>query len=101
MSPDKRKKTPWSENLPGLRFWKVWRKEIPEITRYLSLPQKEVVSLKISFRGENDFLAIMKRYNDEQKVEVIFGSGPDFIGCLLGLEVAIDQDKWRLDRYAN
>lgn len=101
MPQDKGKKLVQSEIYPGERLWDELRQTVEEVARYLALPAKGVVSLKLSYRGENDWLAVMKRYNEEDKVEVVFGSGASWVACLIGLEVAIEQNKWRLDRWAN
>ncbi len=101
MSLDRNEHGEQLQIFPGSRLWQEFRKEIEEVTRYLSLPAKGIVSLKLSYRGDKDWLAIMKRYNDQDKIEVLFGSGSSFVGALLGLEVSIEHDKWRLDRWAN
>jgi hypothetical protein len=61
----------------------------------------DLISLKVSCRGQHDYLAIAKKYDDKGQIVVCFGSGADFVSSLLGLSVALDSHKWRPDRYAN
>lgn len=75
-------------------------KEAPQVTEVLLNEDKSLVNIKITYRGEGDYLAILKRYDDDGAPVVIFGSGVDFVTALLGLETAVDQDKWRPDKYA-
>jgi len=101
MPRDNKKSPVQIEIFPGqhLEEWMV--RTVGNVAKFLGLPSKGVISLKLSYRGENDWLAVMKRYNEENKVEVVFGSGVTWVSCLLGLEVAVEQDKWRLDKWAN
>jgi len=87
--------------LAGSELWAALDHVAPLLRRFVSLSGKGMVSLKVTFRGDNDYLAIAKRYNDDGVVEVCFGSGAEFVGSLLGLEVAMDQNKWRPDKWMN
>jgi len=75
-------------------------KEVEDVTEVLLNADSSLVNIKISYRGPGDYLAILKRYDDDGTPTVIFGSGVDFITALLGLETAVGQDKWRPDKYA-
>lgn len=101
MSPDRFNAEIQSEIFVGSALWKAMGELVQEVTRYLAVPSKGVVSLKVAYRGERDWLAVLKRYTDEGKVEVLFGSGSDFVGALVGLETALEHDAWRLDKWDN
>ena len=85
----------------GSTLWASLLDTVPLVARLCAYPEKGMVSLKVSYRGQHDWLAVMKRYNDDGRVDVCFGSGPDMIASLLGLERAVDQDKWRPDKWMN
>lgn len=87
--------------LAGSELWSAMAHSLPLIASDAANPQHGFVSLKVTYRGEHDWLAVGKKYDDSGVVVVCFGSGPDFVGALLGLERAIDQDKWRPDKYQN
>jgi hypothetical protein len=87
--------------LVGTELWSQIDKTLPELRRYLTQPSRGLISLKCAWRGEGDWLAIAKRYTDEGVVQVCFGSGTDFVSSLIGLEVAMDNDKWRPDKWLN
>lgn len=89
------------EFLEGTRVWAEFMHSVPLLAKFLAYPSRAMVSLKVNYRGPGDFLAVCKRYNDDGAVEVCFGSGTDFVASLLGLEVAMDNQKWRLDKWAN
>ena len=95
-----KQKVEYQTTLFGFRMYEALTKEIPLVFAFVSNSSEDFISLRISYRGPGDYLAIGKRYAGDGAPEVIFGSGPDFIGCLAGLEVALDQDKWRPDKYA-
>ena len=59
----------------------------------------DAISLKLKHRGEHDFLWVAKRYGPDGTQEVIFGSGSTGLDGLRGLEVAMDQGKWRPDKW--
>ena len=85
--------------LVGSELWASLKQSAPLVTRLLVFPGEGIVSLKVSYRGENDWLAIAKRYGEGGTIDVCFGSGLDFVGALLGLDHALDNDKWRPDKY--
>lgn len=86
--------------LMGSEIWAALLHSVPTVTRFLGKPEQGAVNLKLSYRGALDWLAVAKRYGDDGTLEVCFGSGPDAVGCLLGLENAMDGNKWRPDKYA-
>lgn len=88
------------EMWPGSRLWQELAELCPLLALLIHSGETGWVSLKLAYRGTNDVLAVAKRYPDQGPVEVIFGSGTDVITALVGLENAIDQDKWRPDKYA-
>lgn len=71
----------------------------PSVYRLVSDTSEGFISIRLSYRGPHDWLAIGKRYGDDGSPEVIFGSGVDFASALLGLEASIDQNKWRPDKF--
>ena len=75
--------------------------ECPSVTAILLNKSADLINFKISYRGAYDYLSILKRYDSDGTPVIIFGSGSDFASCLLGLEAAVDQDKWRPDKWAN
>lgn len=75
-------------------------KACPNFTALFQSGGAEFNSVRIQFRGVYDFLAVCKRWGPDGTPEVIFGSGPDFVGAVLGLEAALEQGAWRPDKYA-
>ena len=71
----------------------------PTVARFLDDGDNDLISLRITYRGQGDYLAVAKRYSSSGDVQVIFGSGHTWYGCLGGLEVAIEQGKWRQDKW--
>lgn len=85
----------------GTEVWAAFSHQFPLLTRFMAFPEKGYISIKCTWRGESDFLAIAKRYGDSGLVQVCFGSGTDYVSALIGLEQAVDSDKWRPDKWAN
>lgn len=71
----------------------------PTVGKFIDDGFKDLISLRITYRGPGDYLAIAKRYSSSGDVQVIFGSGHTWYGCLGGLEVAMEQGKWRQDKW--
>lgn len=88
-------------SLAGSEIWAALNHTIPHVAAFVANKHGDMVNLKVSFRGEHDFLAIAKKYDDTGVLVVCFGSGPDFVSSLLGLAVAMEHNKWRPDRYGN
>lgn len=86
---------------PGNGIWTEFFAAVPLVAKFLANPGKGMVNFKLVWRGDNDFLAVAKRYADDGHVEVVFGSGQDAIGSVIGLENAMDQQKWRPDKWMN
>jgi len=72
----------------------------PLLSSLVSEGGSEFNSVRIQYRGQYDYMAVCKRWGPDGTPEVIFGSGSDFIGCILGLEAALDKGAWRPDKYA-
>lgn len=83
----------------GSELWAAIKSSAPLVTRLLVYPGDGIISLKVSYRGENDWLAIAKRYGEDGTIDVCFGSGLDYVGAILGLDRALDNDKWRPDKF--
>lgn len=100
---DKRLGKPKQFRLPsmGSDLWASLNETLPLLTQLLAFPEKGLVNLKLAYRGEDEILAVIKRYNDDGRVDVCFGSGSDAVAALIGLERAVNHDKWRPDRYLN
>lgn len=86
---------------PGAAVWSALIEYVPTVSRHLARPADGMVSLKLLYRGDNDFLAVAKRYGGDGEIQVCFGSGSDVVQSLSGLEVAMDQNKWRRDKWLN
>lgn len=71
----------------------------PTVAPFIDNASRDLVSLRITFRGEGDYLAVAKRYGSDGGLEVLFGSGHTWYGCLGGLETAMEQSKWRQDKW--
>lgn len=87
--------------LAGSEVWAAIAHTVPLVTGLVAKGDSGFISLAVKYRAEYDFLAVAKRYNNDGRVDVIFGSGTDFVGSLLGLEAAIEDDKWRPDKWLN
>lgn len=87
--------------LKGTEVWAAFSHTLPLLTKFMGFPAKGYISVKCTWRGESDFLAIAKRYGDDGTVQVLFGSGTDYVTAFIGLEQAFDADKWRRDKWAN
>lgn len=85
----------------GTQVWAALFELVPLVSRFLSKPQEGMVNFKLVWRGDNDFLAVAKRYGDDGIVEVVFGSGQDAVGSIIGLETAMEHSKWRPDKWMN
>lgn len=59
---------------------------------------EDFVDLRVKQRGEGDWLGIVKRYGSDGGLEVCFGTGHDFVSCLLGLNGAMANDRWKPDK---
>ena len=103
MTKRSQRKRPKQLDLPlkisGHSIHKALRAEAPEVYQLVTNDGDDFISLRIAYRGENDYLAIGKRYGDDGTPQVIFGSGIGLATCLVGLAVAIDQNKWRPDKF--
>lgn len=86
--------------LVGTEVWAALNHSCRQVALFLAKPERGLISLKVGYRGQHDFLAVAKRYADDGTIQVCFGSGPDFVGALLGLENSIDHDKWRPDKFS-
>lgn len=87
--------------LIGSELWGQLHTTCPLLCSLLLDPGRGLISLKVVYRGETDFLAVLKVYAGDGTVNVCFGSGVDYVGSLIGLERAIDQDKFRPDKWLN
>lgn len=85
----------------GTEVWASLLHSVPLVCKFVAFPEKGCISLKVTYRGADDFLAIAKRYGDDGIVQVCFGSGIEYVAALIGLEQAMDMDKWRPDKWAN
>lgn len=85
----------------GGDIWIALIEHVPTVARFLARPSDGMVSLKLLYRGEQDVLAVAKRYSGAGEIQVCFGSGGDVVESLAGLEVAMDQTKWRRDKWLN
>lgn len=85
----------------GTEVWSAFSHTLPLLAKFMGFPAKGYISIKCTWRGESDFLAVAKRYGDDGLVQVLFGSGTDYVSALIGLEQAFDADKWRRDKWAN
>lgn len=75
-------------------------KSCPNLAEQVSKDATDFNSIRIQYRGVYDWLAVCKRWGEDGSPEVIFGSGPDFVGAILGLEAALDKGAWRPDKFA-
>lgn len=82
------------------RGWMDLCEGLPMVGRLLLNYYGDTASVTIKYRGEHDWLIIGKKFGDDGRPVVVFGSGSTAVDALRGLERAIDADKWRPDRYA-
>lgn len=55
-------------------------------------------SIRIYNRGPQDVLTVVKRFGSDGGVEVLFGSGVDFVSSLLSASAACKNGRWRVDK---
>lgn len=74
--------------------------EIPQFLALVSGPAEDFDRLTVYHRGLNDVLGVLKRYSHNGDLQVLFGSGPDFVSMLLALEGSMQANKWRKEKPA-
>lgn len=82
---------------PHNQLYVALHRACPQLTNLMMRNPEDFVSLTLRQRGTNDVIAIMKRYAPDGGQEVLFGTGYDALGALLGLEGACAANRWRPD----
>ena len=70
---------------------------LPQLHAVLVRNAEEAVGLTVKHRDSGDWIAVLRRYGPDGDPQVIFGSGIDFIGALMGLEGSLAAGRWRVD----
>lgn len=70
----------------------------PNILHWGQVADADAVEVRFRHRGPSDWLAIAKRFGADGEPQVLFGTGYDFLSCVLGLNGAMAGDRWRADR---
>lgn len=68
---------------------------LPQLRAVTLAAEEEFVSLLVKRRGASDWLVVCKRFAGDGGLEVVFGSGFDLVGALLGLEGSLAANRWR------
>lgn len=59
---------------------------------------EDFVELRIKQRAEGDWIAVAKRYAEDGGLEVAFGTGHDYVSCVLGLNGSLAANRWKADK---
>ena len=70
---------------------------LPQVRALVHADGVDFEGLLIKHRGVQDWIVVAKRIGPDGGPQVIFGSGFDFIGALLGLEGSLASNRWRVD----
>jgi hypothetical protein len=75
----------------------VVNRHAPQLYSIIGRQMEDFVSLLVRQRGLGDFIAVLKKYDDDGRPVVAFGTGFDYVSALLGLEGSIAAGRWRPD----
>lgn len=70
---------------------------LPLVKRWL-VDRESFREVRIYVRPDGDYLGVLKGYNGEGTPVICFGSGFDVVSCFIGLEMAVNGDRWRKDK---
>lgn len=75
--------------------------QAPSVAGFIENREGDYISIRVSYRGPYDYLAVAKRYGDDGGIEVCFGSGYDFWSSLFGLQGSLASQAWRPDKFTH
>lgn len=70
---------------------------LPHLNGVLS-DETDFISLQIKLRPDGTCLAVLKKYGDDGRPLVLFGSGYGVPGALMGTDSAVQGGRWRPDK---
>lgn len=70
----------------------------PNLLHWGQIAHEDAIEVRIKQRGPGDWMAIAKRFGPDGGPQVLFGTGYDFLSCVLGLNGAMAGDRWRADK---
>jgi len=74
---------------------------LPNLHALFTEGRGDLVNIKITYRGSDEWLAIAKRYGGDGSLQVIFGGGGDAYSAFLRLDNNIANGAWRADKFAD
>jgi hypothetical protein len=75
--------------------------QAPSVADFIGNSGGDYISIRVSYRGPYDYLAVAKRYGADGGVEVCFGSGYDWWSSLFGLQGSLSKEAWRPDKFVH
>jgi len=86
---------------PAIEVAKVFYEQFEELHEFVTDRSEDVINVKVVHRGGGEWLAIIKRYDADGGIEVLFGGGSDFYNALHRASQGIGAGKWRPDKFLN
>lgn len=85
---------------PSYEVGKAVAKHLPELHELFTDARTDLVNVKITYRGNDEWLCIGKRYGGDGGLQVCFGGGADVYSALSSLSASIREGRWKPDKYS-
>jgi hypothetical protein len=86
---------------PSYEVGKVVARHLTELHQLFTDDRQDLVNVKITYRGNDEWLCIAKRYGGDGGLQVCFGGGSDVYSALSSLSASVREGRWKADKYAN
>lgn len=85
---------------PDYEVARAHHRHFPDVHQLVTAGREDLVNIKVTYRGNDEFLAIAKRYGGDGSLQVCFGGGSDFYSALSALQSAVASGRWKPDKYS-